>query len=461
MACVIICRSPTMARNFSVWMLPRFLNVAVTLLWILARIAAFRLQAGIGLSSFPSTEEREARLVARQLERLGGLWVKIGQYLSCRRDLLSQTYCLEFTRLQTRVEPMSEADARLAISRVAALHPGLVVDPAPLAAGCIAQVHGAQGPEGVALILKIRRPGIVDKVAVDRALFVGAASAVERLRRFSGVPAQRVARELCQLMHSQLDLRREAESLSTMAPMLRGWGIGCPTVVAVSDDGDWLLMTRASGQHIENVLPASAQSAQLARSGIVALYNMLFDTGQVHADLHPGNVLVAEQRLVFVDFGLVVTLTKATRHAFRDFFLAFSTGDGLRCSRILIDTALLVPADQPSREFETAVTQVISSHYGRNAHCFEVVAFVKDIFDVQRRFGIIGGTDFCAAILSLLVFEAVVKRIDPACDFQGLARIALPPIIARHAPRRPWGDEVTVSTYPSRFRFRSLLQQQL
>lgn len=441
--------------------LARAAHLGITLAWIVATTAVCRARIRIRPGLRGRLARAEALRLTRQLERVGGLWVKIGQYLSCRRDFLPGDLCDALTRLQGRVRPMASRRSRHLVARIMAEQPGLDVLPAPFAAGCVAQIHAANSGGGRKLVLKIRRPNATSRIIVDLALLRLLSRILARWRRFADLPVVRVAEELHALMLSQTDLGREAESISAMAPSLRQWGIACPEVVAIGPGGDWLLMTRLAGRHVDGSAPTATFNSRMARDGVLALYRMLFETGRVHADLHPGNVLVDGWRLGFIDFGLVVELDPQIRRAFRDFFLAFSSDDGSRCAHILIDTAVHVPARFAADRFEEQVSDIVSKHHGRDALNFEVVSFVKDIFEVQRRFGLVAGTDFCTAILSLLVFETVVKRIDPACDFQGIARVLLPSILGRQAPRRPWSDDIAVAAYPGRVRATTLIQQRL
>lgn len=450
-----------MKPDLGVRTLGRAAHLCVTLAWILTATVLSRGLIRIRPGLRDQLARAEALRVTRQLERVGGLWVKIGQYLSCRRDFLPGDLCDGLTRLQGRVRPIASPQSRRLIARIGAAQPGLEVVAEPFAAGCVAQVHEANGGGGRELVLKIRRPNAARRIAVDLALFRLLSRALARWRQFADIPVVRMADELHTLMLSQTDLRREAESMSAMAPLLRQWGIACPDVVAVGENGDWLLMTKLAGRHVDGAPPSAPFKGRMARDGVLALYRMLFETGQVHADLHPGNVLLDGQLLGFIDFGLVVKLDLDTRRAFRDFFLAFSSDDGMRCAHILVDTAIHVPAHFAPSRFAAQVSDIVSNHYGLDALNFEVVSFVKDIFEVQRRFGLVAGTDFSTAILSLLVFETVVKRIDPSCDFQGIARILLPSIIGRQAPRRPWRDDIPVAAYPGRLRTSTLIQQRL
>lgn len=428
----------------------------------LAAILSYHGMASLARRLRPSRAEqwdrREACFVTLRLERLGGLWVKLGQYLSCRRDLLPEALCQSLERLQTQVAPERGRHVLRLLDQLTRDHPDIQVDPSPFAAGCLAQVHGACRSDGTALVVKLRRRNVSALLAADSAVLRWGADRLARLRRFSDLPMVRIVDEISDLMLGQADLVREAEMIAQLAPYLRRWRIECPEVAAVEADREWLILTRLRGQHVGK---AGTPNPVLARAGVVALYYMLFERGQVHADLHPGNVLIDDHVLRFIDFGLVVRLDDHTRMLFRDFFLAFSSCRGQRCAEILVATAAHVPDGFDAPAFGSDVHAIVSQHYGRKAAQFETVAFARDIFTVQRLHGMIASTGFCAAILSIVVFETVVKRIDPDCDFQALARISLPQIVGKQAPRRPWADGMSAWSYPVDAPRTSLVQQRL
>ncbi len=401
-------------------------------------------------------DRREGRFVTLRLERLGGLWVKLGQYLSCRRDLLPEALCQSLERLQAQVAPERGGHVEGLLRQLVRDHPGIAVDPTPFAAGCLAQVHGARRADGTALVVKLRRRNVSALLAADAAVLRWGAGRLARLRRFSDLPMVRIVDEISDLMLGQADLAREAGMIAQLSPYLRRWRIECPRPVETGRE--WLIMTRLAGRHVGE---AATHNIALARAGVIALYHMLFERGQVHADLHPGNVLVDDETLRFLDFGLVVRLDDRTRMLFRDFFLAFASCRGRRCAEILVETAAHVPMQLDAAVFGSEVQVIVSAHYGKRAAQFETVAFARDIFTVQRRHGLIASTGFCSAILSIVVFETVVKRIDPDCDFQALARVTLPQIVGRQAPRRPWDDGMSAWSYPVDPARTSLVQQRL
>jgi ubiquinone biosynthesis protein len=161
------------------------------------------------------------------------------------------------------------------------------------------------------------------------------------------------------------------------------------------------------------------EGRRAARQGVLALYQMIFVDGFVHADLHPGNVRIfAGGDLVLLDTGLVASLPPKQRAQFRDFFFAMAANDGATCAHIVRDTARYLPEKFDQRKFTRAMVEMVNKASGLRAKDFDVAAFARDLFDIQRRFSVRGSVDFTLVILSLGVFEGILRALDPAMDFQ-------------------------------------------
>ncbi len=274
------------------------------------------------------------------LETLGPIFVKFGQVLSTRRDLLPADIADELAKLQDRVPPFDSRLVRQTLERGYQRRIEEVFarfEAEPIASASVAQVHLAELKDGTAAAVKVLRPGIAGVIGHDVALLYSAASLVQWLwrdgRRFK--PREVVA-EFQKHLDDELDLMREAASASQLrrnfaaSPLLR-----VPEVYWDYCSSQVMVMERMTGTPISQVDSLRAQGVDLkhlARSGVEIFFTQVFRDGFFHADMHPGNILVdAQGRYVALDFGIMGTLTEVDKNYLAQNFLAFFRRDYRRC----------------------------------------------------------------------------------------------------------------------------------
>lgn len=374
--------------------------------------------------------------LAECAERLGPTFLKIAQILSARPDLLSPALTAPLARLQDQVRPF---DARLVPDLLARAFGQPVdalfahVDPEPVSAASIAQVHRATLRDGRVVALKIRRPGIERIIQSDIDLLRAMARAGARLPMLRVMPLRELVEEIAAPILLQLDFAREAEANRTLRRNLPlSEDVKIPTLVDELCTDTVLTM-----EYLDDLLkvsddvldPASRRRAALA--GLRALYRMIFLDGIVHADLHPGNFFVRSfGRVAMLDTGLVIQLSDETRRDFVDFFFGIVNDEGRVCARIVYDGALWRAPWCDRAAFETAMCKLVSRYASLKSRDFEVTAFVYELLETQRRFGIRGSTAFIMTVLAMVVYDGVCKQLYPECDFQAESRAYL--IAARY-----------------------------
>jgi ubiquinone biosynthesis protein len=416
----------------------RAVNVVCIVCFHALMLAIIMLRKRVG----PVSHDRlfGARL-CRCCEALGPTFIKLGQILSARPDLISPDCANELARLQTRVRPISAWQVRRVLER-AYVRPFESVfaafDDEPIGSGSIAQVHRAQLLDGRVVAVKVRRPGVDELIGADISLMALFARMAARLPAFRYMPVGQVVAELSALISQQLDFGREAASnrefrrmfdaveLMKVPALIDGL---CRPTVLVMEFVPCLRPMMRSG------LPLELQKAAVLR-GLRALYKMVFAEGFIHADLHSGNIFVREWgEVVILDTGLATRLDDRARRDFVDFFFALVNRDGERCASILCESALFIAPDCELDRFRSAIVELVARYAGLRSREFEIVRFVKELMETQRQYKICGSTDFVTTIVALVVFDGICKQVHPDCDFQAEARPFL--IAAKYARRSP------------------------
>src|SRR5688572_30099867 len=290
-------------------------------------------------------EPRAVRL-RRALEALGPIFVKFGQVLSTRRDLLPPDIAEELAKLQDRVPPFPAADAMAILQRVYGRAPGEVFTQfavEPVASASVAQVHLARLPDGSEVAVKVLRPGIAQVIAGDLALLHAGATLMEWLwadgRRLR---PHEVVKEFAKHLEVELDLLREASNASQLwrnfrdSPLLL-----VPRVYWDYCSSEVMVMERMHGTPVSQVDALRAQGVdipRLARAGVEIFFAQVFRDGFFHADMHPGNIMVTvEGRYVALDFGIMGTLTEIDKNYLAQNFLAFFRRDYRRVAEVHIE----------------------------------------------------------------------------------------------------------------------------
>jgi ubiquinone biosynthesis protein len=389
----------------------------------------FALRAGLWLVARrgPAPPVLLGHTLADLFESLGATFVKLGQVLSARPDLVSPALAGPLARLQSDVAPF---DSRRVpgILRRAFGRPMEEIfadfDPVPVASASIAHVHRARLRDGRQVAVKIRRPGVERRVESDLRLLRGAARALSRLPGMRTMPLSELVDELAAPIRQQLDLAREAENVRRFRGNFAAVDhIRIPAPVDGLCVGSVLVMEFLDRlEAVSSTAFTAAERRTAATAGLRALYKMIFTDAFVHADMHPGNVFLrAHGELVLLDMGLIAELSPEDHRAFVDFFFGLVTNDGPACARILQETATYRARHYDPGAFEADIVRLIDRYSALRARDFEVARFVYELMETQRRHGLRGSTRFIMAILSLVVFDGICKQLDPDCDFQAEA----------------------------------------
>jgi len=367
------------------------------------------------------------------LTELGPIFVKFGQAVSTRRDLLPPDIADELAKLQDRVPPFPGTAARAIIERAYGRSVGDVFaefDETPIAAASIAQVHAARLKSGKEVVVKVLRPGMRAMIERDLEVLYAIARLAEqywsegkRLR-----PTEVVA-EYEKTVLDELDLMREA---ANAAQLRRNFAASdllyVPEVHWDYCRTDVMVMERIHGIPISDLprLRASgADIAKLAENGVRIFFTQVFRHNFFHADMHPGNIFVlvddpSNPRYAAVDFGIVGTLDPRDQHYLADNFLAVFDRDYRRVATLHVESGW-VPADTRVDEMESAVRTVCEPIFDRPLKDISFGHILLRLFEISRRFNMVIQPQLVLLQKTLLNIEGLGRELYPELDIWNTA----------------------------------------
>ncbi len=384
-----------------------------------------------------------AERIRLALEELGPIFVKFGQALSTRRDMLSTELADELAKLQDRVPPFPGAEAR-AIAERAYGRPLSEVferfDETPLAAASIAQVHTATLRSGEEVVVKVVRPGVRGKIERDiEVMYVIARLAHRYAREGYRLRPVEVVREYEKTILDELDLMREAANAAQLKRNFEGSPL--LYVPAVHWDycrPDVMVMERIHGVLVSDLAELRARGTniqRLAESGVEIFFTQVFRHNFFHADMHPGNIFVQVEDpenpvYAAVDFGIVGSLDARDQHYLAENFMAFFDHDYNRVARLHIDSGW-VPAHVRVDELEAAVRTVCEPIFNKPLSEISFGQVLVRVFETARRFDMQVQPQLILLQKTLLQIEGLGRLLYPQLDLWKTAQ----PIL------KEWGAE--------------------
>ena len=387
------------------------------------------------------------------LQALGPIFVKFGQILSTRRDLIPPDIAEELTLLQDRVAPFDGVQARalveVALGRNIA-DAYAAFDTTPLASASIAQVHAATLHDGREVVVKVLRPDIARLIAADIALLKNVAGIVERTHPSADkIRPREIVAEIENTLAAELDLQREAGNASLLR---RNWAgspdLYVPEVIWSHTAERAMTMERVRGIPSDDVAALDAAGIDrkaLAAKGVRVFYQQVFRDNFFHADAHAGNIWVdperkADPRFIALDFGIMGQLSSDDQYWLAENFMAIFNRDYRRIAELHVQAGWM-PSHIRIDELEAAARAVCEPYFTRPLSEISLAEVLVKLFRTAQRYELTLQPQLILLQKTLLNIEGVGRQLDPAIDIWAVAKPVLEQILReRYSPKRLLGE---------------------
>ncbi len=391
------------------------------------------------------------------LQELGPIFVKFGQILSTRRDLIPPAVADELALLQDQVAPFDGERARRIVEDALGRpveQAFLSFDTTPLASASIAQVHAAtlavDGGAPREVVVKVIRPGIHTQIAGDIALLGTLAALVERTHPAADkIRPRAIVAEIENTLAAELDLQREAANASVLR---RNWtgspDLYIPEVIWSHSAEQVMTMERVSGIHSDDIAALDAAGIDrkaLAAKGVRVFYQQVFRDNFFHADAHAGNIWVDAQRqrnprFIAIDFGIVGQLSSEDQYYLAENFMAIFNRDYRRIAELHVQAGWM-PAHLRIDELEAAARAICEPCFTRPLSQISLAEVLYKLFRMAQRYELTLQPQLILLQKTLLNIEGVGRQLDPDIDIWAVAKPVMEQILVeRYSPQRLAGE---------------------
>lgn len=363
------------------------------------------------------------------LEELGPTFVKLGQLLSTRPDLIPPEWAEEFKKLQDNCKqvPFSEIYDVLDLEfpgRLSLLYS--YIEEEPLAAASIAQVHRATMADGTDVVLKVLRPGARALIEEDMDLVEMLAQLLQQYFSDLGYSPTAVAKEFSRELHKEINFIIEGQSTERLGRYFEDDdNVKFPKIYWSATTRNVLTMERIDGRLLSSVPPESLSAGdrrEIVANGTDAVFKQCLRFGFFHADPHPGNIfLLPENKLCFIDCGMTGRLDRKTSEQLINLVAAIIKADIDRLCRVVLELTNVNPSIVESREFRLELRHLTGQFQGANLQQLNITGLLSDFFAMLQRFHIQCPSDLMLLTKALTTIEGVAEQFDP--DFDVLAHV--------------------------------------
>ncbi|MCS6916046.1 MAG: AarF/UbiB family protein [Myxococcales bacterium] len=358
--------------------------------------------------------------------RLGATFIKVGQIMSTRPDLLPPHVIDALSQLQDNVGPFDFG----AVRAILAEDLGRPLEeifaefsPVPIASASVSQVHRARLPDGQIVAVKVRRPNIEELCAFDLSVMRLFARLLELMPSMALLAPVESVEQFARAVQQQLDFTIEAENNRRFRRNFAGdKDVVFPRLVDELCTRRVLVMEYIEGVKILEFRRTGAEPRRLGKIGFRVLLKMIFEDGFVHADLHPGNVFItSDHRVALLDLGLVGQLDSTHRQAFARYFAAWAQNDGRTMAQIMIEHSPSRDAIPDPAGFTRAVEEFVGRYYGKRLGEVHIAVVVFEMMQILRTYRVRVNATFTVVNIAIAMTEGIGKQLDPTLDLMAEA----------------------------------------
>jgi predicted unusual protein kinase regulating ubiquinone biosynthesis (AarF/ABC1/UbiB family)/nucleotide-binding universal stress UspA family protein len=366
---------------------------------------------------------RQAKRMREALEELGPTFCKLGQILSTRPDLLPPEFIQELAQLQDSVPSLSEEQVVLVMEQELGVPWEDVfehVDPEPLAAGTIAEVHRAVLANGERAVIKVQRPDARELIEQDLALMeVFAEKAGDRPGLKAVIDLKAVFEHLSESLHRELDFRNEARNVERMGEVIASFDrLAVPTLYTDFSTGRLLVMGDVGGGPI-TIAPEGPIRNVAARQLLESFYKQVMVDGFFHADPHPGNLMwqPTEDKLYFLDLGMTGEVGPELREQMMLLLMAFWQGDvGFLTDVTLMMAGAIDRSDLDVAAFSDEIGQLMAKYQGASIQDIQLGPVLQEMTEISLRYGVPLPASLTLTAKSLAQMQLAAAQLDPTVD---------------------------------------------
>jgi ubiquinone biosynthesis protein len=369
------------------------------------------------------------RVVVDLFRELGATFIKVGQIMSTRPDLIPEYLSDALSELQDQVGPFAfeevvrtvETDFGRPLASIYA-----EFSPVPLASASVSQVHKARLTDGRIVAVKVRRPDVVALCTFDLAVMRQGARLLGLIPSISTLEPLATVEEFGRAIFAQLDFRIEAGNNRRFRRNFAGNPeVVFPEVVDELSTERILTMSFIEGTKVLSTPATRSDPKRVARLGLHTLMKMIFEDGFVHADLHPGNIFITpDDKLALLDLGLVGELDEPHRKGFSRFFAAWAQRDGDAMAHIMygLSESANRPHDPEAFErYRAAIIEFVGRYWGYRLGQVQVGKVLLDMLGILRRHRVRVNPSFTIVNIAIAVTEGIGKQLDPDLDLMSEA----------------------------------------